>query len=109
MLYNPNWKQPTLKPNKVLSLEDLILWLRQQNPEAEYTLSPYRCLLAQYLKAHKYRNVSCDYNYFISGWWPRKTEISNEIKSVIYNGDRTFGAALKRAESTLKTGSTYPW
>ena len=101
MLHNPNWKAP--KPD-VISLEGLTAWLRQQDPDIEYTLHPGKCLFAQYLRAKGYWFPFVALDNFYSGFfWQRKTKIPDEINMVIYNGlDKNFGAALRTAEAVLE-------
>ena|SRR6266446_307265 len=99
MLYDPKrWKPKTVVP-EVVSVEGLAAWLRKQDPNKRYTLDPVECLFAQYLRASGFWFVWCSTGTFKSGLF-FTTKIPREINHVVW-GERTFGAALKRAEKIL--------
>ena len=85
MLYDPKWEQKT-KPDP-FSLESVLAWLGQQDPNTTYEFSSWDdCAACRYLKAN---------GMPVSDYWM----VSNAtIRVVMFNDyPMTYGAALERA------------
>ena len=104
MLFNPIWNRP-----KILTVEDLVEWLESKNPAEEYVfISLQNCLIAQYLRARGYKNVSVGGSFFFhkpTGFFSSVKRPRKNIPPIFNNistpAPRTFGAALERARAYL--------
>jgi len=86
----------------LLSLDNLIAWLKNKEPKERYDyMSCTNCLLAQYFtEAEGYEDVKISTGAFAHGFAPIDwIELPSEFHAVAFGPRRawTFGAALKRA------------
>lgn len=82
----------------VFSLEGLIAWLEQQDPETEYDFTCVEgdCLIGRYLRATTGR-MWRDFGYTwgtLTGEYPELEDVSGDFPC-------TYGAALERARALL--------
>ena len=100
MLYNPNWKK-VAKSTDIESVESLIAWLEEQNPNEKYSyINPRGCLLAQYFTAMGMVGVSVSHFYYGGLGFHRK-ELPQHLHDIAFASPHTFGAALERAKEYL--------
>lgn len=102
MLYDPKWENKTETKDEPETLEHLIEWLRQQNPNETYCYCDNgRCLLAQYYASLGYENVSVTDVYFRHDNLQEKKYLPDRFNCIAVVLPHTFGAALRRAEALL--------
>jgi hypothetical protein len=104
MLYDPNWKKPSIDD---LSLADFIAWLETKNPNGKYDYlnCEGNCLMSQYMAA---RGVGIQGNYRIGDYVSACYQVlgwhsyESRTQSVLSMSPNTYGAALQRARELQK-------
>ena len=93
MLYDPKWDQQTRAAPR--SLESLIAWLEQKDPEAKYDYCKMQsCMVAQWLidsGEERYQLLSREVAQLFGG----------RGDYIVHMEPWTFGAALQRARAAL--------
>ena len=108
MLHNPKWDK---KPDP-MTLDSLIMWLQQQNPNIGYEYADSEeCLLCQYFTAKGYKKPVVNPISFSYGNMLRRKDarLPNGFDSIASGNfcesspsGHTFGAALGRARAFQK-------
>jgi hypothetical protein len=115
MLYNKNWDAKTVTSDP-FTLESLVAWLEKQPASERYCYSSGgECLLHGYFADAGFANV----HVFTNGFWSGADKIPSHVGAyeameigrltafpaafdrISFDGERTFGAALKRARKAL--------
>lgn len=111
MLYDPKWETTETKIDP-FSLASLIAWLERQPTDGcyDYTCNG-QCLLAQYFTDAGFKNIRMFTDCFMHGKSAPPgvsreeairlgvTYLPDQFNEVASRGNRTFGAALRRART----------
>jgi hypothetical protein len=104
MLYDPKWKksdEPVLITG-ITTLKGLISWLRTRSTNETYDyMDTSNCLLCQYAQAHGFKKAKAGSNYIREFKGNSMNFFDQDVSYVVGAGEKTFGAALQRAETLL--------
>lgn len=102
MLYDPKWENNPETKTEPETLEHLIEWLRQQDPNETYCYgNSGGCLLAKYYRNHLGYELAQVGSFCVILDRCKYKHLPENFDLIAVNLPRTFGAALKRAESLL--------
>jgi len=89
----------------IFSLEGLISWLEQQDPEQSYIyIASSRCLVFEYLKERGVPLIGVTSSYWRDTDHKEHWGMTEELGHVAVIHPHTYGAALKRAREALTKG-----